>query len=311
MRIKPAAISCIRDFHKKMKKHWGNILMALPAFMILLLFDYIPMGGLVLAFKDFDYGQGIWHSAWNGLENFKFLIASKSTFFTITRNTILYYIVFTIVGMTLQIALAIALDQLVFKRMAKMILSIMIVPVFISFTAIQFIVYAFLSPDTGMINHIFHLSTKWYLEPGYWPFILTIVKIWNDTGYGAVLYTAVMAGIDPKLYESASIDGADIWQQIRYITIPLLMPAMTLMLLLSVGGIMHSNTGLFYQVTRNSGILYDTTQVLDSYILDSIFHNSNFGFTAAATLFQSCVGTVLILAANFIVRKISPDYALF
>ncbi len=122
---------------------------------------------------------------------------------------------------------------------------------------------------------------------------------------------AVIAGIDPNLYETASIDGADKWQQIRYITIPLLVPVMTVMLLLSAGGIMHSNTGLFYQVTRNSGILYDTTQVLDSYILDSIFHSSNFGFTAAATLFQSSVGTGLLMTANFIVRKISPEYALF
>ena len=287
------------------------ILMALPGVLILFFFDYMVMGGLVLAFKDFDYGLGIWNSPWSGLDNFRFLIASRSTFFTLTRNTLMYYVIFTVTGMILEISLAIAMDQLVFKRIGKVMQSIFVIPVFISFTAVQFIVYAFLSTDMGMINHLFGVSVRWYLEAKYWPVILTIVKLWSGTGYGAVLFMSVLAGIDPGLYEAAQMDGAGKWQQIWHITLPLLKPMVTIMLLLSVGGVLHSDTGLFYQVTRNSGSLYDTTQVLDSYILNAVFHNADFGFTAAASFFQSVVGTMLILLANMAVRRINPDDSLF
>ena len=287
------------------------ILMALPGVLILFFFDYIVMGGLVLAFKNFDYRLGIWSSPWCGIENFRFLIASRSTFFTITRNTLMYYVIFTVTGMILEISLAIAMDQLVFKRIGKVMQSIFVIPVFISFTAVQFIVYAFLSTDMGMINHLFGVSVRWYLEAKYWPVILTIVKLWSGTGYGAVLFMSVLAGIDPGLYEAAQMDGAGKWQQIWHITLPLLKPMVTIMLLLSVGGVLHSDTGLFYQVTRNSGSLYDTTQVLDSYILNAVFHNADFGFTAAASFFQSVVGTMLILLANMAVRRINPDDSLF
>ncbi len=287
------------------------ILMALPGVLILFFFDYMVMGGLVLAFKNFDYRLGIWSSPWSGIENFRFLIASRSTFFTITRNTLMYYVIFTVTGMILEISLAIAMDQLVFKRIGKVMKSIFVIPVFISFTAVQFIVYAFLSTDMGMINHLFGVSVRWYLEAKYWPMILTIVKLWSGTGYGAVLFMSVLAGIDPGLYEAAQMDGAGKWQQIWHITLPLLKPMVTIMLLLSVGGVLHSDTGLFYQVTRNSGSLYDTTQVLDSYILNAVFHNADFGFTAAASFFQSVVGTMLILLANMAVRRINPDDSLF
>ena len=287
------------------------ILMALPGVLILFFFDYMVMGGLVLAFKNFDYRLGIWSSPWSGIENFRFLIASRSTFFTITRNTLMYYVIFTVTGMILEISLAIAMDQLVFKRIGKVMQSIFVIPVFISFTAVQFIVYAFLSTDMGMINHLFGVSVRWYLEAKYWPVILTIVKLWSGTGYGAVLFMSVLAGIDPGLYEAAQMDGAGKWQQIWHITHPLLKPKVIIMLLLYVGGVLHSDTGLFYQVTRNSGSLYDTTQVLDSYILNAVFHNADFGFTAAASFFQSVVGTMLILLANMAVRRINPDDSLF
>ena len=296
---------------KKIWKHRAHVVMALPALVLLIVFDYVPMGGLILAFKKFDYRSGIWGSPWNGLENFRFLIASKSIFLNITKNTLMYYVIFTALGMFLEIVLAIALDQLVFKRAGKWMEAVLIIPVFISYTAVQFIVYAFLSSDTGMLNHLLGKSVRWYSNPAYWPAILTIVKIWNGTGYGAILYMSVLAGIDPQLYESAQIDGAGKWQQIVHITLPSLVPMITVMLLLSVGGIMHSDTGLFYQVTRNSGALYETTQVIDAYILNSIFQNSNFGFTAAASFFQSVVGTVLILISNGIVRKLHPENALF
>ena len=299
------------SFMKIPRRFRALILMALPGVLILFFFDYMVMGGLVLAFKNFDYRLGIWSSPWSGIENFRFLIASRSTFFTITRNTLMYYVIFTVTGMILEISLAIAMDQLVFKRIGKVMQSIFVIPVFISFTAVQFIVYAFLSTDMGMINHLFGVSVRWYLEAKYWPVILTIVKLWSGTGYGAVLFMSVLAGIDPGLYEAAQMDGAGKWQQIWHITLPLLKPMVTIMLLLSVGGVLHSDTGLFYQVTRNSGSLYDTTQVLDSYILNAVFHNADFGFTAAASFFQSVVGTMLILLANMAVHRINPDDSLF
>ena len=292
-------------------KHRAHVVMALPVFLVLFFIMYVPMAGLVMAFKNFDFTKGIWASPWCGLDNFKFLIASKATFISITRNTVLYYLLFTSVGTVLNVTLAIAIDQLLLKKMAKTMQTLMIIPVFISYAAVQFIVYAFISSDTGIINHLFGTSTRFYSEAGLWPWILLVVKIWKDTGYGSVLYMSVLAGIDNSLYEAAEIDGASKWQQIRHITIPSLVPMITVMLLLSVGNVMRSDTGLFYQVTRNSGILYDTTQVIDSYVLNAIFKNSNFGFTAATSFFQSVVGLLLMLFANFMVRKIEPENALF
>ncbi|MBE5833596.1 MAG: sugar ABC transporter permease [Butyrivibrio sp.] len=292
-------------------KHRAHVVMALPVFLVLFFIMYVPMAGLVMAFKNFDFTKGIWASPWCGLDNFKFLIASKATFISITRNTVLYYLLFTSVGTVLNVTLAIAIDQLLLKKMAKTMQTLMIIPVFISYAAVQFIVYAFISSDTGIINHLFGTSTRFYSESSLWPWILLVVKIWKDTGYGSVLYMSVLAGIDNSLYEAAEIDGASKWQQIRHITIPSLVPMITVMLLLSVGNVMRSDTGLFYQVTRNSGILYDTTQVIDSYVLNAIFKNSNFGFTAATSFFQSVVGLLLMLFANFMVRKIEPENALF
>lgn len=301
----------MKEFLQNTWRHRAHVIMALPAFLVLLLFAYVPMGGLVMAFKSYDYTKGIWGSPWNGLDNFKFLIASKATFFNMTKNTIFYYVVFTGVGTVLNIILAIVIDQCVFKRAAKTMQTIMIVPVFISYAAVQFIVYAFISTDTGILNNLFNAHVRYYTTAKLWPIILTVVKMWNSVGYGSVLYMSVLAGIDSELYEAAEIDGANRWKQIIHITLPSLLPMVTVMLLLSVGNIMRSDTGLFYQVTRNSGQLYSTTQVIDSYVLNAILKNSNFGFVAATTFFQSVVGLLLMLFANWLVRKISPDNALF
>lgn len=301
----------MKEFLRNTWKHRAHVIMALPVFLILFFIMYVPMAGLVLAFKQYDFTKGIWGSPFNGLDNFKFLIASKNTFFSITKNTILYYIVFTAVGTFLNVVLAISIDQLIFKRMAKTMQTIMIVPVFISYAAVQFIVYAFISNDTGILTNTFGMTTRFYSTAAVWPVLLTIVKIWKDTGYGSVLYMSVLAGIDTSLYEAAEIDGANKWQKIWHITLPALVPMITVMLLLSVGNVMRSDTGLFYQVTRNSGILYDTTQVIDSYVLNAILKKSNFGFTAATSLFQSVVGLLLMLFANGMVRKIQPENALF
>lgn len=304
----------MKEFMKNTWKHRIFVVMCLPATLILFLFNYVPMAGLVMAFKKFDYKLGIWQSPWVGFDNFKFLLTSGKTFWNITSNTLMYFAMFTFVGTALSITLAIAIDQMVFKRIAKTYQSIMIIPIFISFAAVQFIVNAFCSND-GIVNNFLGWfgieAIRWYINAKYWPAILLVVKVWNSVGYGSVLYMAVLAGIDQQLYEAAQIDGANKRRQIWHITFPALVPMITIMLLLGVGGIMRSDTGLFYQVTRNSGILYSTTQVIDSYVLNAILTTPNYGFTAAATFYQSVVGLVLILLSNGFVRKIAPEKALF
>lgn len=292
-------------------KHRAHVVMALPVFLILFFIMYVPMGGLVMAFKNYDFSKGIWGSPWAGLDNFQFLLASKATFVNMTKNTLIYYVVFTAMGTFLNVVLAIAIDQFIFKKTAKVMQTLMIIPVFISYAAVQFIVYAFISTDTGILNKTLGMDVRFYSTAALWPLILTVVKIWNSVGYGSVLYMSVLAGIDTELYEAAEIDGANKWRQIWHITLPSLIPMVTVMLLLSVGGIMKSDTGLFYQVTRNSGMLYSTTQVIDSYVLNSILKSSNFGFTAAASFFQSIIGLLLMLVANGVVRKVAPENALF
>ena len=301
----------MKGFFENTWKHRAHVVLALPVFLVLFFIMYVPMAGLVMAFKNYDFTLGIWKSPWCGLQNFKFLLASKAAFVSMTKNTIMYYLIFTALGTFLNVVLAIAIDQCVFKKASKAMQTIMIIPVFISYAAVQFIVYAFISTDTGILNHMFNMGVRFYTRKDLWPGILTIVKMWNSVGYGSVLYMSVLAGIDTALYEAAEIDGANKWQQIIHITLPSLIPMITVMLLLSVGNIMRSDTGLFYQVTRNSGTLYDTTQVIDSYVLNAIFKNSNFGFTAATSFFQSVVGLLLMLFANTMVRKIEPENALF
>ncbi|MGN0426045.1 MAG: ABC transporter permease subunit [Acetatifactor sp.] len=301
----------MKSFLQNTWKHRAHVVLALPVFLVLFFIMYVPMAGLVLAFKDYKMNLGIWGSPWCGLDNFGFLIASKSTFINMTKNTLMYYIIFTGLGTFLNVALAVAIDQCIFKKTTKVMQTIMIIPVFISYAAVQFIVYAFISTDTGILNKTFGMNTKFYATASLWPLILTVVKMWNSVGYGSVLYMSVLAGIDTELYEAADIDGANRWQKIWNITLPALIPMITVMLLLSVGNVMRSDTGLFYQVTRNNGALYSTTQVIDSYVLNSIMKSSNFGFTAATSFFQSVVGLLLMLLSNGLVRKIAPENALF
>ncbi len=294
-------------------KNRAHVIMALPAFLVLFLVMYVPMVGLILAFQKFSYSGSVFGGEWVGFENFKYLIQSKAIFQRATMNTIKYYVIFTALGTFLNVCLAIAIDQFMIKKMSKVMQTIMIVPVFISYAAVTFIVEAFMHGDHGLVNAVTNSNIQWYSGSArqYWPLILTLVKVWKDTGYGSVLYMSVLAGIDAELYEAAQIDGAGKWRQIIHITLPSLVPMITVMLLLSVGNIMHSDTGLFYQVTRDSGVLYATTQVIDSYVLHNVFKGTNWGYTAAASLFQSVVGLALMLFANWTVRKLHPEDALF
>ena len=289
--------------------------MALPAVVLLIMFNYIPMTGLVLAFKKFDYKLGLYASPWNGLDNFKQLFLVGDTFWRMTRNTVGYYILFTAVGTVCQIALAIAVHELVFKKFSKTVQCILILPTFVSAVALRYIVSSMLQLEVGVVNKLIvnlgHEQINFYLQPKYWPMILTIVNTWKGTGYGSVLYLSVLAGIDGELYDAAMVDGANTWQRIRYITLPCLIPMVSIRLLLGLGGIMHSDTGLFFEVTKNTGALYPTTQVIDSYLLNAIGNASAYGQTAAATFYQSVIGCIMVVGVNLIVRKISPDDALF
>lgn len=303
------------SFGKRLWKTKSLVLMALPAVVLMLMFNYFPMAGLVLAFKRFDFKLGLFGSPWCGLENFKYLFFVGDKFWRMTRNTVLYYIWFTAIGTVCSVALAIAVHELFFKKFSKTMQCILILPTFLSAVAVRYIVSSILSFDTGVINRILinlgREQINFYLDPKYWPLILTIVNVWQGTGYSSVLYLAVLAGIDTELYDAAMVDGASTSQRIRYITIPCLIPMVSIRLLLSLGGMLHSNTGLFYEVTSNAGALYETTQVIDSYLLNAITSPTAYGQAAAATFYQSVVGLVMVVGVNLIVRKISPEDALF
>lgn len=306
----------LKHFFRESFRNRALIIMALPGIILVFMFCYMPMYGITIAFKSFNYGLGISGSPWCGFDNFKMLLTNMTVTVRIVRNTLAYYFLFTAVGTVANVALAIALYECVFKRYAKVAQTIMIMPTFISFIAVTYIVNALLNTSTGMFNNILKSMGKsainWYLAPKYWPAILTIVNLWKGTGYGSIMYLSALSGMDQEIFEAAEIDGATKAQQIRYITLPMLTGMISILLLLGLGGIMHSNTGLHYQVTKNVGLLYSTTQTIDAYILNALTSgSSNFGMNAAVTFFQSVVGCVMVVSTNLIVRRWDPDKALF
>ena len=306
----------LKHFFRESFRNRALIIMALPGIILVFMFNYMPMFGISIAFKNFNYGKGILGSPWCWLDNFKMLITNMNVTSRIVRNTLGYYFLFTAVGTVANVALAIALYECVFKRYAKVTQTIMIMPTFISFIAVTYIVNALLNNATGMFNNILKSMGKetinWYLSPQYWPAILTVVNVWKGTGYGSIMYLSALSGMDQEIFEAAQIDGATKGQQIRYITLPMLTGMICILLLLGLGGIMHSNTGLHYQVTKNVGLLYSTTQTIDAFILNALTSGtSNFGMNAAVTFFQSVVGCVMVVATNLIVRRWDPDKALF
>ena len=296
----------MKSFLENTWKHRAHVVMALPAFLILFFIMYVPMAGLVMAFKNFDFSKGIWGSPWCGLDNFKFLLASKNTFINMTRNTLLYYLLFTALGTFLNVVLAIAIDQFLFKKMAKTMQTIMIIPVFISYAAVQFIVYAFISTDTGIINNAMGANIRFYSTASWWPLILTIVKMWKDVGYGSVLYMSVLAGIDTELYEAAQIDGANRFQRLIYITLPALANTIITVFILNLAKVMNLFESVF--VTASDSVM-KVAQVLQTYIYNKTFgasgaSNSDYGYSTAVGLFKSFVGMVLVLGCNWASKKV-------
>ncbi|CAN7666668.1 ABC transporter permease subunit [Paenibacillus sp. LjRoot153] len=289
--------------------------MMMPGMIYLLINNYLPMFGLVIAFKNIDYSKGILGSDWNGLTNFKFLFQTSDAYI-ITRNTLLYNGVFIILGMIFSVGLAILLNEVKNRFMSRLYQSIVLLPFLISMVIVSYLVFAFLGDTQGYINKtllpMLGLDTiSFYQDPKYWPYILTLVNIWKTVGYSCIIYLATIIGIDPEYYEAATLDGANKWQQIRTITLPLLTPIIIIMTLMAVGRIFYSDFGLFYQVPMNSGMLYDTTNVIDTYVFRGLLQSNDIAMSSAAGFYQSVVGLILVVLANYAVRKFSKDNALF
>jgi len=296
------------------KRFFPLYLMALPGMVYLFVNNYMPLPGLVLAFKKYNARKGIFGSKFVGFKNFKYLFATKDAFI-ITRNTILYNLIFILVNTVLAVFVAVLLSELT-TRLKKVYQSLILLPYMISMVIVSYLVFGFLSTDNGFINNsilkpLGISPVSWYMEPKYWPFILVFVSAWKGVGYNCVIYLASILGIDRSIYESAAIDGASKWKQIFSITIPLLKPTIAMMTMLAIGRIFYSDFGLFYQVPQNSGALFTVTNTIDTYVYRGLIELGDMSMSSAAGLYQSLVGFVLVLGSNCIARKIDPEYALF
>lgn len=290
-------------------------LMFLPGAIYLLINNYIPMAGLVIAFKQVNWNKGILKSPWVGFSNFEYLFKTKEAW-NITRNTLGYNIIFIILGTVIAIAVAILLNEITSMLLKKTYQTVILLPYLISMVVVSYLVYAMLSSENGFVNlsilrPLGKQEISWYTESKYWPAILIIIYIWKTFGYNCILYYATLVGIDRGYYEAAVIDGASRWQQIRHITLPELVPTIITLTLMSIGKIFYSDFGLFYQVPMDSGPLYDVTNTIDTYVYRGLIRQNNVGMSSAAGFYQSIIGFVLVLLANYAVRRISKENALF
>jgi putative aldouronate transport system permease protein len=300
---------------EKMKKWLPLYLMMLPGIVYLIINNYIPMLGVVIAFKRIDFSKGILASDWIGLDNFKFLFSTNDAVL-ITRNTLLYNAVFIVLNTFLGILFAIFICDIASKTLKKVYQSAILFPFLMSMVIVGYIVYAFFSMQSGIVNKSIlpffgQEPIFWYNDPKYWPFILTFVNAWKGVGYGCLIYISAINGIDPTYFEAAELDGAGKMKQIWNITLPFIMPSLVTLTLLGIGRIFYSDFGLFYQVPRNSGMLYSTTNVIDTYVYRGLMQQGNIGMSSAAGVYQSVVGFVLVLASNYVVGKLSKENALF
>lgn len=310
---------------KNKKKHWTKddtelTLLGMPTFIWYMVFSFLPMFGLMIAFKEYKLSPGhgflysLFYSKWVGFKNFSFFMKSNA-FLMLLRNTVLYNIVFIVLGIIIPVTMAIIISLIYSKMKSKVYQTMMFFPHFMSWVVVSYFVYAFLSQDKGFINNILNYfgkdSIQWYSSPQYWPFILVFMQIWKTVGYSMVVYLASITGIDGTLYEAAVIDGAGKLQQIKYITLPCLKPIVVMMFILNVGKIFYSDFGLFYQVTqRVPNSLYTTVSTFDTYIYNSLQSNVSIGKTAAASFFQAIACCITILIANYIVSKIDEENAI-
>jgi putative aldouronate transport system permease protein len=289
-------------------------LMALPGILMLLVFAYLPMVGLVIAFKDYRFDDGIWGSAWAGFENFRFLFGTD-TAWRITRNTLLMNSLFIISSTVVSLAIALLMNEVYTSWLSKYYQTMLFFPYFVSWIIVSYFVFGFLNGDTGIANQAFAAlgleTVAWYREPMYWPAILTLAHLWNGAGFGSIVYLAGILGIDPTYYEAAKIDGASKWQQVRYITLPLILPLIIILVLLAIGRIFNADFGLFFFVPRDNPMLYSTTDVIDTFVYRSLVQLGDISMAAAAGFYQSVVGFALVVLANWLVRRINPENSLF
>lgn len=291
------------------------MLIALPGLIYLLINNYLPMFGVFLAFKDYSYVRGIFGSKWNGLDNFEFLFRTKDAW-VMTRNTLLYNAAFIILGTVCAIFVAILIHELGRKRRVKLFQASLMLPNLLSWVVVGFIVYAFLNADNGFINNTVYKGlglqpVSWYSTKQPWPYILIFVYLWKFVGTNSIIYVAGIAGIDKEIFEAAQLDGASKVRQILHVTVPMLKPTVITLTLMAIGRIFYSDFGLFYQVPANSGRLFDVTQTIDTYVYRGLMERNDVGMSAAAALYQSLVGFILVVGANALVRKIDRENALF
>ena len=301
-------------FLKKLHKYRVYLLMLAPAVIYTLIFAYYPMTGVVMAFKKYNYAGGIWGSPWNGLDNFAFFFKSGQAGM-VTRNTVLYNLAFILIGTFVQVAVAVFLTEIRGKRFRKVSQSMMFLPYFISWVIVGVMAFNIFSSDYGFINRLITMfgdeKISFYTTPEYWPFILIFFNVWKGVGYGSVMYLAAIMGIDTSVYEAAAIDGANVFQRIFKVTIPMIMPTMVILLLMSVGGIFKGNFDLFYNLVGNNGLLYNYTDVIDTLAMRALISSNDFGMSAAIGLFQSVLCFVTVTIVNKLVSLYDKDYALF
>lgn len=288
--------------------------MALPGIVLLFIFAYLPMLGILIAFKDYRFNLGILGSAWVGFQNFNFLFGTDAAF-RITRNTLLMNILFISTTTVCALTVAILLNEVYRSRLSKYYQTMLFFPYFISWVIVSYFVFAFLNGQTGLINQwIDALGIKriaWYRSPEYWPLIFVLANLWNGIGFSSIIYLAGILGISPELFEAAKIDGAGKLQQIRYITLPMLYPMIIILVLLAIGRIFHADFGLFFFLPRDNPLLYSTTDVIDTFVYRSLVELGEISMAAAAGFYQSFVGFLLVIAANWVVRRFNEDYALY
>lgn len=289
-------------------------IMVAPGFIYLLINNYIPMLGIVIAFKNLNFSKGILKSDWAGLSNFEYLFKAPDAFL-ITRNTILYNVAFIVVNTVVAIVIAIILSEIRSKMKVKIFQSCVLIPSLISIIIVSYLAYAFLSGRTGFINGSLTAAGKdtisFYTEPKYWPAILIFINCWKGAGYSSIIYLAAILGIDQEMYEAAEIDGATRWNKIRFITLPMLKSTVITLTLMNVGRIFYSDFGLFYQVPMNSGALINATNTIDTYVYRGLIELGDISMSSAACVYQSLVGFVLVLTANWVTKKLSSENALF
>jgi len=295
-------------------KNKAFLVMLIPAILYIVIFAYLPMTGIVLAFKKYTYAGGIFGSPWNGLRNFDFFFRSGQALI-VTRNTVLYNLLFIVFNTVLQVTVAILITEAGGRYFKKVTQTMMFLPYFISWVVVSVIAFNLLSYDVGIINTAIKSfggeKISFYSEQKYWPFLLTLFQAWKGVGYGSIIYLAAIMGIDTEIYEAARIDGANVFQRIFKITIPQLRPTIIILFLLAIGGIFRGNFDMFYNLVGRNGLLYSTTDVIDTFTFRALMTNSDFGMSAASGLFQSVCCFITILIANKLIKTYEKDYALF